>query len=73
MSVMIRVLTRAGFVVPKELVLFFKNILYLNSFAAALAPDLNLMAEIQPIFMYFATKYPQAIEIMSGGTLGQTT
>ena len=70
LSVMIRVLTRAGFVVPKELVLFFKNILYLNSFAAALAPDLNLMDEIQPIFMYFATKYPQAIEMMSGGAVG---
>jgi ubiquinone biosynthesis protein len=72
LSVMIRVLTRAGFVVPKELVLFFKNILYLNSFAAALAPDLNLMNEIQPIFMYFAAKYPQAIELMVGGTLGGT-
>ena len=52
---------------PKELVLFFKNLLYLNGFAAALAPDANLLDEIEPIFMYFATRYPQAIELMTNG------
>jgi ubiquinone biosynthesis protein len=61
----IRVLTRAGFVAPKELVLFFKNSLYLNGFAAALAPDLNLMDEIQPVFTYFTTKYAEAMTAMT--------
>jgi hypothetical protein len=48
-------------------VLFFKNLLYLNSFAAAIAPEKNLLDEIEPIFMYFATRYPQAIELMTQG------
>ena len=66
MSMIMRLLMGSGFVVPKELVLFFKNLLYLNSFAAALAPGANLLDEIEPIFMYFATRYPQAIELMAG-------
>jgi ubiquinone biosynthesis protein len=66
MSAIIRILSRSGLVVPKEMVLFFKNVLYLNGFGAALAPEANLMAEIEPIFMYFATKYPEAITLMAG-------
>jgi ubiquinone biosynthesis protein len=65
LSVIIQLLSRSGFVVPKELVLFFKNILYLNGFAAALAPGVNLLAEIEPVFTYFATKYPEAIDMMA--------
>jgi ubiquinone biosynthesis protein len=67
MSMIMRLLMGSGFVVPKELVLFFKNLLYLNGFAAALAPDANLLDEIEPIFTYFATRYPQAIESMTRG------
>jgi ubiquinone biosynthesis protein len=67
MSQILRLLTKSGFVAPKELVLFLKNILYLNGFAVALAPNANLMDEIQPIFMYFASKYPEALGLMSGG------
>ena len=66
MSMILRLLTGAGFVVPKPLVLFFKNLLYLNGFAAALAPEANLLDEIEPIFTYFAARYPQAIEQMAG-------
>jgi ubiquinone biosynthesis protein len=61
----IRVLTGAGFVAPKELVLFFKNTLYLNGFAAALAPDLNLLDEIEPVFSYFTSKYAEAMTAMT--------
>jgi len=68
MSMIMRLLMGSGFVVPKELVLFFKNLLYLNGFAAALAPNANLLDEIEPIFSYFATRYPQAIELMVGGS-----
>lgn len=67
MGMILRLLARSGFVLPKELVLFFKNLLYLNSFAAALAPEANLLDEIEPIFTYFATKYPEAIGLMVGG------
>jgi ubiquinone biosynthesis protein len=66
MSSIIRLLARSGFVVPKEMILFFKNVLYLNGFGASLAPEANLMAEIEPIFMYFAAKYPEAIDLMAG-------
>ncbi|HYZ91362.1 MAG TPA: AarF/UbiB family protein [Actinomycetota bacterium] len=61
----IRLLSRSGFVAPKELVLFFKNLLYLNGFAAALAPDVNLLDEIQPIFGYFMGKYGEAMNAMT--------
>jgi ubiquinone biosynthesis protein len=52
-----RVLVAHGFRLPKDLVLFFKNLLYLNGLAATLAPDLNLLGEVDPIFQYFAAKY----------------
>jgi len=54
----IRVLATNGFSLPKELVLFFKNLLYLNGFAAILAPDTNLFTQIEPTFTYFVGKYP---------------
>ena len=61
----IRLLSRSGFVAPKELVLFFKNMLYLNGFAAALAPDVNLLDEIEPVFAYFMGKYGEAMTAMT--------
>jgi len=65
LSVIIRALATNGFTLPKELVLFFKNLLYLNGFAAALAPDTNLLGEIEPIFAYFVGRYPeQLMQIM---------
>ncbi len=66
MGLILRLLARTGFVLPKELVLFFKNLLYLNSFAASLAPDVNLLEEIEPIFTYFMTKYPEALQVITG-------
>ncbi|MFN8018623.1 MAG: AarF/UbiB family protein [Acidimicrobiales bacterium] len=61
LGTIIRVLARNGFSLPKELVLFFKNLLYLNGFAATLAPDANLFDNIEPTFMYFVTKYPDVL------------
>ncbi len=46
-SAQLSVLARNGFRMPKELVLFFKNLLYLSSFAAALAPDADLFRAIE--------------------------
>ena len=46
---LLRILARNGFTMPKELVLFFKNLLYLSGFAAAIAPDADLFAEVTAI------------------------
>ncbi len=43
---LLRVLAANGFAMPKDLVLFFKNLLYLGSFAAAVAPRTDLFAQI---------------------------
>jgi len=61
MGQVMRILVAHGFRLPKELVLFFKNLLYLNGLAATLAPDLNLLGEVDPIFQYFAAKYEQEL------------
>jgi ubiquinone biosynthesis protein len=61
MGQVMRILVGHGFRLPKELVLFFKNLLYLNGLASTLAPDLNLLAEVDPIFQYFAAKYEQEL------------
>ena len=61
MSRAIRLLAEQRFRAPKELVLFSKNLLYLNGLCNAFAPDINLMAEIAPVFLYFQAKYPKEI------------
>ena len=61
LSSVIRVLAANGFRLPKELVLFFKNLLYLNGFATALAPDANLFSHIEPVFSYFVQRYPNEL------------
>ncbi|MEO5680103.1 MAG: AarF/UbiB family protein [Acidimicrobiales bacterium] len=63
----IRVLSESGFSLPKDLVLFFKNLLYLNGFAATLAPDTNLFDEIAPVFAYFVQRYPEELATIVGG------
>ncbi len=66
LGLIIRTLAANGFRLPKELVLFFKNLLYLNGFAATLAPDTDLLAQIEPIFGYFVSRYPaQMAEILA--------
>lgn len=66
LGAIIKTLVSNGFVLPKELVLFFKNLLYLNGFASTLAPDTNLFAEIEPLFSYFVSRYPNELsQIMS--------
>jgi ubiquinone biosynthesis protein len=61
LSAVIRVLASNGFRLPKELILFFKNLLYLNGFASALAPDANLFSHIEPVFTYFVQRYPNEL------------
>ena len=46
---------------PKVLMLFVKNLVFLDGAIATLAPDLDLFAEITHISMYFATQWGEAI------------
>jgi ubiquinone biosynthesis protein len=61
LGTIIRILAQNGFTLPKELVLFFKNLLYLNGFATALAPGTNLFTQIEPVFTYFLGRYPEEL------------
>ena len=63
----LRLLTASGFRAPKDLVLFFKNLLYLSSFTASVAPDADLLAQIDPVLRHLTSKYPEAVsEIVFG-------
>jgi ubiquinone biosynthesis protein len=46
---------------PKELMLFVKNLVFLDGAIATLAPDLDLFGEIATISMYFATTHGERI------------
>lgn len=57
----IRDLTKAllgyGARLPKELMLFVKDLLFLDGALATLAPDIDLFQEITDVATYFATRY----------------
>jgi ubiquinone biosynthesis protein len=61
----IRDLTKAllgyGARMPKELMLFIKNLLFLDGAMASLAPDVDLFQEITAVATYFATHYGERI------------
>src|SRR5947208_2920246 len=63
MGEVMRILVAHGFRLPKAPVLFLQNLLHLNGLAATLAPDLNLLGEVDPIFQYFAAKYEQEMSM----------
>ncbi len=46
---------------PKELMLFVKNLVFLDGAIASMAPDLDLFAEIAQISMYFADTHGERI------------
>lgn len=48
---LLNVLSRHGFRMPKDLVLFFKNLLYLSGFAASVAPSADVLAVVQDILV----------------------
>ena len=51
----IKALLGYGARMPKELMLFVKNLVFLDGAIAALAPDLDLLGEIAEVSIYFAT------------------
>ncbi len=61
----VRLLAEARFRTPRELVLFSKNLLYLNGLASVVAPDVNLLAEMEPAFAYFLSKYPEQMQTIA--------
>ena len=46
---------------PKELMLFVKNMVFLDGAIATLAPDLDIFAEVANISMHFAEKHGERI------------
>jgi len=61
----IRELTKAllayGARMPKELMLFVKDMLFLDGAIATLAPDIDLFAEVTRVATHFATRHGERI------------
>lgn len=66
-STVLRLLAASRFRLPKELVLFFKNVLYLTSFTASIAPDADLLGQIAPILAHFMQKYGNELPAFFAG------
>ena len=62
----VKALLGYGARMPKELMLFVKNMIYLSSMIGQLAPDIDLLAEIQGIAMHFATNHALQLALDSG-------
>lgn len=61
----LRILSAARFRLPKELVLFFKNLLYLSGFTASIAPEADLLGQIEPIFAHFTSRYASEFAVFA--------
>jgi ubiquinone biosynthesis protein len=64
----IKTLLALGARMPKELMLFVKNMVFLDGAIATLAPDLDLFAEIEGIALLFAEKHGERIMAQLGLT-----
>ena len=62
----VRLLLGYGARLPRELMLFVKNIVFLEGAIATLAPDIDLIAEITHVATHFATKHGPAIAAQVG-------
>jgi ubiquinone biosynthesis protein len=62
----IKTLLGLGARLPKELMLFVKNLMFLDGAIATLAPDLDLFAEVESIALMFATKHGERIMAQLG-------
>ena len=59
--------------VPKELMLFVKNMMFLNSATAILAPDLDMLEQMMSIYAYFAQTHGDRIMREVGIDAAQAT
>ncbi len=57
----IKALLGYGARIPKELMLFVKNLMFVDGAIATLAPELDILAEIANVTMYFATQHGETI------------
>lgn len=57
----VKALLGYGARMPKELMLFVKNLMFVDGAIATLAPDLDILSEIAEITMYFATTHGETI------------
>ena len=62
----IKTLLALGAKLPKELMLFVKNLMFLDGAIATLAPDLDLFGEVEAIALMFATKHGEQIMAQLG-------
>jgi ubiquinone biosynthesis protein len=62
----VKALLAIGAKLPKELMLFVKNLMFLDGAMATLAPDLDLFAEVESIALMFATKHGEQIMAQLG-------
>ena len=78
----IKALLGIGARMPKELMLFVKNLVFLDGAIATLAPDLDILGEIGNVSMHFATTHgerlagelghrPRQLRARPGGRAGQ--
>ena len=58
---MVKALLGYGARMPKELMLYVKNMVFLDGAIARLAPDLDILAEIANISMYFAQRHGERL------------
>ena len=62
----VKTLLGIGARLPKELMLFVKNMMFLDGAIATLAPDLDLFAEVETIALLFAAKHGERIMAQLG-------
>ncbi|MCB0964664.1 MAG: AarF/ABC1/UbiB kinase family protein, partial [Acidimicrobiales bacterium] len=62
----VKALLGSGAHLPKPLMLFVKNLVFLDGAIATLAPDLDLFAEIASIALYFNTRHGDRIAADAG-------
>ena len=51
---------------PKELMLFVKNMMFLDGATANLAPDLDILGEVAHVYTYFQEHYGEQIAVQLG-------
>jgi ubiquinone biosynthesis protein len=66
----VKALLGAGARLPKPLMLFVKNMVFLDGAIATLAPDLDLFAEIASIALYFNARHGERIATEAGLATG---
>ena len=67
----VKALLGSGARLPKPLMLFVKNLVFLDGAIATLAPDLDLFGEIAAIALYFSQRHGEKIAVDAG--LGDAT